>query len=668
MALNSDYTPDTSGLEHRHKLEGLLDAAIERLERARHFAKASHQTAALDITRRLGAQPGGVEAIYARIGRLDTAGIFHGGDWEHPKSLQPGLAANTLWQGDKITATLEYLNELRFLAVANGDLIRDDLTDEQARHFLSQVLALNLNILFEGSSEAERAQESVLGTSVRTLYEFLAERIGLEGILDELIAEIWRILAQRPIQVDSVKAMISQIAACIYSETAELSGKSIGNAGMGADRLISALFGPTQGCREDPGLDAYYERLSTMDANALAQEASGFARAMHDTGLVSPYHPVFLRFIAQDNMDLMPHALGLSSTGQDALNCYRDLVKNLVLEAIYPETSQAAYGLALLLERGILFMPPIAPGFWHFISIPLAPSVEELVSSVYGTARPAQVFLLAGLLNVIGQPFGVGQGNNPTCQAARALSMWAQDEPAYLMQTVVWAARDDEVVVHFEGQAISSQNVQALPPHLPPRDVDPVSLIVVPHLDRIYCEMGRMCADRPGDPHQWINREFHGWWVGRGCRLAVDVPTGKLFDYEGFVRDFVAIYHPTYNRNRPLIHPQPAGIAVTDVRGRFVGWHAITITRVTLDLEHVMRVYFFNPNNDSGQNWGHDTVVSTQGNGEQYGEASLPLEQFASRLYLFHFDPQDQWTPQAVSSELVDEITRRARESWAEHR
>jgi hypothetical protein len=165
-----------------------------------------------------------------------------------------------------------------------------------------------------------------------------------------------------------------------------------------------------------------------------------------------------------------------------------------------------------------------------------------------------------------------------------------------------------------------------------------------------------------------VNPEFHGWWVGRGCRIAVDVPTGKLSDYEGFVRDFLALYHPYFNGDRPLIHPQPAGIAVTDSLARFVGWHAITITRVTLDQDNVMRAYFFNPNNDSGQDWGNDIRVSTYGRGERFGESSLPAEEFASRLYLFHFDPLDQRTPEAVPVEMVAEIERMARESWAAER
>jgi hypothetical protein len=641
------------------KLAELLEQALLRLERARPFAKSSYQSAVLDIARRTAAHPGGIERLYALIPRLDAAGIFVDSDWAHPNTLQPTLAANTLWHGDKQTATLEYLNELRFLAVVNGDMTLPDMTPEQARHFLAQVLALNLNVVFDAASEAERARESVFGVSLHQLYHYLAEQIGFENILERLIDEIWRILAQRPIQVDNVKAMIGQIATCVFNSSLDM-----GSAGWGADRLISALYAPTQGCREDPGLAVYAERLSLMDGNALSQEAGGFARAMHDTGLVSPYHPVFLRHIVEHNVELLPLALGLSSTGKESLLCYQELVYRLILEAVYPETTQAVYGLALLLERGILFAPPIAPALWRQISLPLSSATETSLTSVYGSALAPRVFLLAGLLNILGQPFGIGQGNNPTCQAARALSMWAYNDPDYLMQMVVWAVRDEELIMHFEGQPISSRAIDADLIRLPPSDVDPISLVLVPHLDRIYLEMGRRCAGRADDPHRWINPEFHGWWVGRGFQIAVDVPTGQLTHYPDFIREFLAIYHPYYNGNQPLIHPQPAGIAVTDSLARFVGWHAITITRVALDQERQMRVYFFNPNNDSGQDWGNGIQVSTQGFGERYGESSLPVEQFASRLYLFHFDPLERIMPETVPADMIVRIEAWGRESW----
>jgi hypothetical protein len=233
---------------------------------------------------------------------------------------------------------------------------------------------------------------------------------------------------------------------------------------------------------------------------------------------------------------------------------------------------------------------------------------------------------------------------------------------------VVWAARDDEIIMHFEGKAISSQDsLSGLASHLP-MDLDPVSLILVPHLDRIYAEMGRCCIDREGDPHRWVNPEFHGWWCGRGFSINVDVASGKLMQLEVFLRHFYASYHPYYNDNQPLIHPQPAGIAVTDSALRFVGWHAITILRVTLDPNSVMRVYFYNPNNDSGQNWGDDIQVSTSGNSERFGEASLPFEEFASRLYIFHYDPLEPGQFALVKSEELQRVIDRIHRSWGASR
>jgi len=269
---------------------------------------------------------------------------------------------------------------------------------------------------------------------------------------------------------------------------------------------------------------------------------------------------------------------------------------------------------------------------------------------------------------MLGLPLGVGQGNNPTCQSARALSMWAYNDPDYLLQMVAWAARDDEIIMHFEGQAISSMaSLSGVATQLP-IDLDPVSLIVVPHLDRIYAEMGRRCIGREGDPHRWVNPEFHGWWSGRGFRINVDVATGQLSDVDDFIRHFFAYYHPYYNGNQPLIHPQPAGIAVTDSAARFIGWHAITILRASLDPSDVMRIYFYNPNNDSGQDWGDGVIVSTSGNGERFGEASLPFDRFASRLYIYHYDPLERVDIADVTSEEVENVKHYLHRSWGASR
>lgn len=644
------------------KLVQRLDDAIAALDESRDFAKLGKLPRLFDIVRRVLLQPEGCLAIEQRAERLEKAGVFLGTDWADPSILLPSLTTFSLQSPQADTVIIEGLSELRLLAVARGEYLHESMSAEQAHHYLTQVLAINLNMLFGEAGEAEREQGKLALVS-RAVVQHVATQIGYEHVIDQLIEEIWRILQQRPIQVSSVRQMITQIALCRIDPNVDLGG-----AGQGAERLISSLYGPTQACREDPGIPVYQERLQSMDAVALQSEATGFARSMHDTGLVSPYHATFVRHILESQDALLTEALGLSSTGRDCLLCYKDLVHELINEGVYPETAQGLYGLALMLERGILYQPPLAPALWRQARLSICPQARERIRLAYGYQPQPKAWLLQGVLNMLGQPLGVGQGNNPTCQSARALSMWAYNDPDYLLQMVAWAARDNEIIMHFEGCPVSSSGSQGGVASEVTLDLDPVSLVVVPHLDRIYAEMGRLCTDRQGDPHQWVNPEFHGWSAGRGFRINVDVATGHLEDLDTFLRHFYASYHPYYNGNQPLIHPQPAGVAVTDSAARFIGWHAITILRVTLDPEEVMRVYFFNPNNDSGQNWGDDVVVSTSRKGERFGEASLPFEQFASRLYIFHFDPLERGEPADVGEEELERVISRVHRSWGRDR
>ncbi|ATJ83290.1 hypothetical protein ACFPTY_09760 [Halomonas beimenensis] len=664
MTTQSDQ-PGTNGAAE-DKLGGLLaklDEATALLAQAPDFAKPAKLPRVLDTARRVMLQEGGCAAVESRAETLEAAGIFEGSDWATPQFLVPSLTTQALKSPDANTLVVEAISELRLLAVAKGERLHPLISAEQAHHYLTQAIALNLGLLFGPPTEAERETQGRLAQLPRYLFQHLVARIGYEHIIDRLIAEIWRILQQRPIQVEPVKQMITQIAICQADPNIDL-----GTSGQGADRLVSSLFGPTHATREDPGIEVYRERLGGMDPSALQAEATGFARAMHDTGLVSPYHTVLLRHLTEHGDQLISEALGLSSTGRDCLLCYRDLVHALIRSGVHPATPQAVYGLALMLERGILYQPPVAPAMWRQLGLPLSEWSQLRLNLAFGEAVSPRARLLEGVLCMLGLPLGVGQGNNPTCQSARALSMWAYNDPDYLLQMVAWAARDDEIIMHFEGMPLSSMaSLSGVAKELP-MDLDPVSLIVVPHLDRIYAEMGRRCAGREGDPHRWVNPEFHGWWSGRGFRINVDVATGQIIDLDAFLRHFYASYHPYYNGNQPLIHPQPAGIAVTDSAARFIGWHAITLLRASLDPSDVMRVYFYNPNNDSGQDWGDGIRVSTAGNGERFGESSLPFEQFASRLYIFHHDPLERGELAQVSQEELDQVIGYLQRSWGADR
>lgn len=652
------HEPDTLG-----PLKQRIDSATSRLTVDNASGGVTPIFDVLAPAHALMLEPGGIRELYERVPALEDAGLFRGSDWDHPQTLVPAFAVRTVRYGDVVASQVEILSEIRMLAVAKGDYAHASLSAEHAKHFLAQVMAMNLDLVAGDLQEADRLRPDRLGYAVQNLYQYLLEHLGYENLLENLVAEVWRILEQRPVQVSGVKHMVTQIAACMSS-----SDVLDGEAGADAQQLVTSVFSPSEGCREDPGFDIYRERLGVMDNATLLQEAIAFTEAMHGTGLVSPYLPVFIHYLRGRWNELIPTALGLSQTGADSFHCYPALVHRLIDEAVFPETSQAAYGLAMMLERGVLFSPPVAPSLWRQIRLPLCAVAKNKISEVFGTARSPECFLLADVINVLGCPLGVGQGNYPTCQSTRAISMWAYNEPDDLLRVIAWAARDDEVVMRFEGSSVSSRVLSAGLATEPPVDVDAVSLVTVPHLDRIYYEMGRRSAGRGEDPHKWVNAEFHGDHVGLGFRIAVDVYTGGLKDFDGFVRDFYASYHPYYNGNLPVISPQPAGIAVTDSLSRFLGWHAITIQRLALDPDERMRVYFFNPNNDSGQDWGQGIITSTHGHGELYGEASLPVAEFVSRLYVFHYDPLEQGATENVPDEDVSAVMDLARGSWAANR
>lgn len=637
-----------------------FDMALAEFARARRADPKASSLGVLERSRLLMTLPGGFDALYRRVRSLESAGIFGTSDWARPALLQPALAKHSLRAAGAVTTIVESLSELRMLAVTRGDYFHPGISAEQARHFLTQVMALNLDLLSGQLTEADRERPKQLGAIVLELYRYLVSHLGYESLLDSLVAEVWRLLDQGPVQVDSICEMIGQIAKCLYDPEMKTRGNS------DATRLVRALFAPTPASAEDPGLAVYEQRLKDMDDLALSSEASSFARSMFDTGLASPYHAVMLRFLRETGQDaLIPNTLGLTMTGLDDLYCYTELVHALIDEAIYPETCQAVYGLTMMLERGSLFTPSVAQALWR--QIKLQPSVEtnQALAETFGDARPPRVFLLAGVINLLGQPLGVGQGNNPTCQSAIGLSMWASNEADYLLQVLAWAARDNEVLSRFEGEEVSSRDLEPGLVKGTPVDVDPVSLVLIPHLDRLYGEMWRRCENRDEDAHRWINPEFYGWWVSHGFRAVTDVKTGEVRDYEGFIRHFYASYHPFYNGNIPVIHAQPAGIAVTDSAARFVGRHAINILRVALSPKNEMRVYFFNPNNDSGQNWGQGITCSTHGNGEFRGEASLPIAEFTSRLYAFHFDPLELGDLSAIPDEEVARVMDLGYTSWA---
>jgi len=147
-----------------------MDDAQARMAEARPFARMRHRAAVLDMARRCMLSDGGVEAVYSRIEQLELSGVFEGTDWADPDNLQAAMAGRTLKLSDTATAMLEALNHLRMLAVAKRDYFHPRIASEQAHNFLSQVVGLNLDLVFANADEASRTRAGNMDAVCRKLY------------------------------------------------------------------------------------------------------------------------------------------------------------------------------------------------------------------------------------------------------------------------------------------------------------------------------------------------------------------------------------------------------------------------------------------------------------------------------------------------------------------
>jgi len=636
-----------------------FEQILARLDASRSFGKAMHQSQLLSRAKKLLRSREGIGLLYDAAPRFDAVGVFAGGDWADPQMLQPALVSGTLRAGG-INATLECLSELRMLAIAEGDAEAHGVDAAQSRDFLEQVLASNLDLLFPVATEETREADNDAAPHIKNLFEFILERLGAGSILESLIAEAERVLLQRPIMVQRVESLLRSAREAMTQFTDD--DHSIDYA----RDWIAALDGPTKLAR-DLDRDAYADALAGLSHEQLTVEAETFGWSMSQTGLVAAQHADLLRHVVDRAPELLAPALALNTVGVVCLSTYQHVITDIIHFAIRRETARSIYGLSKMLDQGTVFSRPVLPGVRRLMVLPIHPGVAQRLHDASEWQNPpdANVLLLAGTLSVLGQPRGVDQGHNPTCQAARAISLWAQNDVGYLLELIAFAARENELITHFEGTTIRSSELSAGLAKDLHTELDPVSLLLTQHLDRIYMEMSRHTIGRAGDGHRWVNPELHGWWVHRGFAELIDTATGAITNCDDFIRTFHAAYHPLYNGGRDLVYAQPCGIATTDYSGALVGWHAISIQRVACDPHGDWRVYFFNPNRDKGQNWGQGMITSTHDHGELEGESSLPFEQFLARVYVFHYKKRETGDAEAVPADAVARVRTLIAESWA---
>ncbi|QGQ47111.1 hypothetical protein [Metabacillus sediminilitoris] len=577
----------------------------------RFFQQAVHEEAAAILK-----EQGGLEKLFQYAHLFDQAGVFTGRVWENVRKLDPSLVRGTLQAGGVIAA-VETMSNLRILAIARGTYEHPEMSAQEANDFLTKVMALNLDLLLLKETEENRVMQLFKDKQLADILGFISDYCFSPLVFQSLYQEVDNLALQRPIVTDKILKVIASAR--------RLAG-SLADVDSGWVHYEKAVYYPSDIAEAS---EADYENsLKASNDSLLIREAEQLRDSMDRTGLVSPFHATFLTYINKEKPDLLPSLLCVDETAKENLRLHGQFISSLITSSITVKTRKSIYGLMRLLQREI-FTLEFVKVFEKLLKVPIHKKHANKLTAVTNLSNTDSLrsLVVSGMISVLGQPLGIGQGFNPTCQSTRALSYWSQKEPVMLLRMFHTFLKYGKMTIDFEGKSISSDTLSQVP--LEDVDnIDIVSLLLIPHLDSIYLEMLNTTRERGQDLHKWINPAFHikGIWS----------EFSDIYSDLEFRARFYRHYHPSHN---PAVNeglPQPAGITIYNQSGLALGAHAVLIQRVSPDPLGFIRVYFYNPNNDSLQVWGNTIRTSITGNGELEGECSLPFDDFLYCLYAFH--------------------------------
>lgn len=597
--------------------EGSFERAFHQLWRASAVNKSLYQQAFLEEAAALLKEPKGLATIFLYAHLFDGAGVFAGKPWEHVRKLNPNLVRGTLHAGG-LTAAAEALSNLRILAIARGDYVHPDMSANEATEFLTKVMALNLDLLLMKETEENRVKQLYKDEQASEILSFISDHCFSPLVFQSLYQEIDNLAVQRPIVTNKILKLIA---------SAKKLAVGLQKADSNLMHYKNAVYSPSDMAASTG--ESYENKLKASKDVLLIREAEQLRASMQQTGLVSPFHALFLNYVSKEKPYLLQSILAADKKAKENLQSNLHFVSSLITSAITVKTRRSIYGLMRLLQRDI-FTNELKEEMKKLMEVPIHDKMKSKLSAVHKVTNTDEMrsLLVSEMISILGQPLGIGQGFNPTCQSTRALSYWSQKEPVMLLAMFNQFLQHGKITMDFEGRTISSDTLP-LVQLVDEIHIDTISLIFIPHLDSIYFEMLNSVKRIGQDPHKWINPAFHikGIWTGFS-----DVYS----DFE-FKAKFRRYYHPSSNPDVNKGLPQPAGITIYNHSGQVLGAHAVLIQRVAPDPSGCIRVYFYNPNNDSLQVWGNAIRTSVAKNGEQAGESSLPFDDFLSFLYAFHF-------------------------------
>tara|TARA_R110002072_G_scaffold534_6_gene4025 strand:+ start:201827 stop:203824 length:1998 start_codon:yes stop_codon:yes gene_type:complete len=651
-------------LDSKNKLNEVLTQkllnSIDELSKASVLQKDVSREKIIQFVREIIKPEDGLEVLYHFTPQIVEAGYFTGGGWEREDKLLPEFVRGTFLAGGSYPL-IEIISELRVLCIATGKIKSEFMSEDEAKTFLTETLALNLDIIFDTQTEETRVYKNQLQYAKKVL-NFITDKIELDNLFDEFVREVEELSFQRPIITDHLYALIESGQELVNKNPKLRKYESYNKLEI----FLKASSYPTPLAQEcDHPLD-YRSKIKTLTVNELEKEAINFGELLKDTGVSNIFGVILLRYIAKKAPELVPLCLGINDSGKAHFEENQELILNIIRMTIRPSTANTIYGLSCFLERQILSQSAVLGGIEKLVTLSFEPTVASrlLKRKKFNDSITANALIISGLISVLGQPLGVGQGKNPTCQAARGISLWSQYNPGYLIDILISACRNNVVHISFEGEVLNSIDYLGIDRDYFDPLLDSVSLVLSPHLDALYGEILRRSTGRGEDPHKWANPALYGRLVNFGFDSVLDISQTYVKDYENFVRRFYSTHHPDYLDGSTFNYANPVGIFITNSHGVLIGLHAVSIQRIKEDEMGGMRVYFFNPNNEGRQNWGQGVNPTVHGHGEVMGESSLPFGQFASRLYAFHYDPYEEGDGFAVSQDVVEEVTKLAKESW----
>lgn len=604
----------------------------------------------------------GLEVLYDNIEKIEHAGLFRDTNWEFADKLVPSLVGGTLISGFPMVI-YESLSELRILKISQGALINDRMNSREAKQFISEAIITNLSYVFPDKLHSNQTPPDITENCrnrISLLFDFIFQYIPIDNLKTEMLKELKEQSAQRPIIVDRILDIINIVKDRVKSGNESELDLALCN-------FIDVIHAPTSLAREANSPDTYKLKLQSLSFDSLESEAKLLSNNMRETGLVSEYHFILCAFLVDKFPELIPLAIGLTAHGKADYDLHQKFIRFQLFPQILLETRQSLYGFSKMLNRNLLSRKALFNAIRKLLKTRLHPEVKRRLvnGDSASTEEDARACLMSGLYSVLGQPLGVGQGNNPTCQSARGISMWSKHSPGKLINLIISVVASNELKFRFQGEVLHSHGL--VKENQFDYKLDPVSRILVPHLDDIYGQMMKLAQIRfpAQDPHISVNPAFYGLWIQTGFISCYNPLLNVIQYYENFVRTFYASYHPKYNGVNRLIYPVPLGIFITNAHGEFLGFHAVSLLRVQQSPTGEYRVYFYNPNNEGRQNWGQGIKTSVSDHGEQHGESSLLFHEFVSRVYAYHFNTSEAENHlNLVSGDEIREVEILARQSW----